>query len=232
MQDVSRDSFLGEVFSVDLGTVQQSLNNSDQIDQTRLITTMDALSNATASLQVPSTIFDRNQMSSYTDSPKQRLSYGLFLTGALFQTEEITSGRFAVGSIIVTLNLNYSRESAVEQLQDQQEEDEIIITFQKAEVCLIIACTYNHTFYCFKLPCFRFDIQSSEETNNAVCANFNPNGNGKTIPKHATIHYVVFTTLMQVDLVAGPVTTVVGFTTEMARLSVDAPSQPTLDFSL
>ena len=142
MQDVSRDSFLGEVFSVDLGTVQQSLNNSDQIDQTRLITMMDALSNATASLQVPSTILDHNQMSSHTDSPKQRLSYGIFLTDALFQTEEITSGRFAVGSIIVTLNLNYSRESAVEQLQDQQEVDEIIITFQKAEVRMSYHCMY------------------------------------------------------------------------------------------
>ena len=228
MQDVSRDSFLGEVFSVDLGTVQQALNNSDQIDQTRLITMMDALSNATASLQVPSTILDRNQMSSHTDSPKQRLSYGLFLTDALFQTEEITSGRFALGSIIVTLNLNYSRESTEERMQDQHEEDQIIITFQKAEVCLIIACSH----FCFKLPCFHFDIQSSEETNNAVCANFNPNGNGKTIPRCANIHYVNYTTLTQVDLVAGPVTIVVRFMTEMARLSVDAPSQPTLDFSL
>ena len=134
MQDVNRDSFLGEVFSVDLGTVQQALNISEDIDQTRLITMIAALSNATASLQVPSTIFDRNQMSSQTDMPKQRLSYGVFLTDALFQSEEITSGRFALGSIIVTLNLNYSRESAEDQLQDQQEEDGITITFQKAEV--------------------------------------------------------------------------------------------------
>ena len=128
VQDVDRDNFRGEVFSVDLGTVQQAINTSEQIDQTRLITMMDALSNATVSLQIPATIFDRNPT---MNEPKQRLSYGLFLSDALFQTEEITSGRFAVGSVVATLNLNHSSEPTTDQ---QVAADGIVITFLKAEV--------------------------------------------------------------------------------------------------
>ena len=141
VQDVGGGNFMGEAFSVDLGTVQQAISISEQINQTRLITMMDTLSNATASIQVPATIFDNNPIISRNGESKQRLSYGLFLSDALFQTEEITSGRFVVGSIIVTLNLNHNGESAA----DKQVEDGIIITFQKAEVCIIETLIYVHS---------------------------------------------------------------------------------------
>ena len=152
VQDVDRDSFVGETFSIDLGTVQEAISISE-IDQTRLITMMNALADATASLQVPATIFDSNRQ---TGGPKQRLSYGLFLSDALFQTEEIASGRFVVGSLIITLNLNYSAESAA----DQQMEDGIIITFQKAEVC-IIKLLLNKCMYAVLSLAGLFSVQHS-----------------------------------------------------------------------
>lgn len=58
VQDVNVTAFTGETFSVDLGSVEEAINNTHTINQSALVTMMEALSNATASAQIPNSVFD------------------------------------------------------------------------------------------------------------------------------------------------------------------------------
>ena len=129
VEDVDYNSFEGEAFSVDLGTVEEAINRTNEIDENRLVTMMEALSNATASLQVPSTIFNDD-----AQNVTQRLSYSVFTTDKLFQSEETASGDLTVGSIIVGVKVAPRDGNTTQRTTDNDTtmlEEEIVLTFQK-----------------------------------------------------------------------------------------------------
>ena len=137
VQDVDRDNFEGETFSVDLGTVEEAINRTNEIDENRLVTMMEALSNATASLQVPSTIFNDG-----SNKTTRRLSFSVFTTDTLFQTEETASGDLTVGSIVIALNVAQGDRDAHQRRTNDNIsmiEEGILVTFQKN--------TVSHTLY-------------------------------------------------------------------------------------
>ena len=91
VQDVNVTAFTGETFSVDLGSVEEAINNTHTINQSALVTMMEALSNATASAQIPNSMFDGcGNQETLTDQinydTANRLSYIVFRRSGLFQT--------------------------------------------------------------------------------------------------------------------------------------------------
>ena len=110
------DTFNGQIFTVDLGPVEQARNVSESIDKRALITvdgevdstvnngnTVRNISEATATLKLPPLLFrncinSQMNMSTQTAS-RQRLSYSVFLTDALFLPVNRTLNK--VGSIVV-----------------------------------------------------------------------------------------------------------------------------------
>ena len=134
VQDVDRDTFEGETLSVDLGTVSEAINRTSEIDASRLVTMMEALSNATASLRVPSAIFNDG-----SNKATRRLSYSVFTTDTLFQSEETVSGDLTVGSIVVGVKVALSdrnaRQTSVDNTTTMLEEG-ILITFNVSHALL------------------------------------------------------------------------------------------------
>ena len=109
IEEIDTDAFNNQTFTVALGPVEQARNGSNSIDQRALITEDGELDNArnkgeaTASLKLPPMLF-RDCVSSETNtsSPtasRQRLSYSVFLTNALFLPMNRTLNK--VGSIVV-----------------------------------------------------------------------------------------------------------------------------------
>ena len=109
IKEIDTDVFNNQTFTVALGPVEQARNGSNSIDQRALITEDGEVDNemnrgeATASLQLPSSLFrDCTISEPNTSSPaasRQRLSYSVFLTDALFLPVNRTLNK--VGSIVV-----------------------------------------------------------------------------------------------------------------------------------
>ena len=114
VEDVNTNTFNGQTFTVALGPVEQARNVSNAIDQRVLITedgetdstrnkraTIRNSTEATAILQLDPMFFG-DCISSNTSSPaavRQRLSYSVFLTDALFLPANRSLNK--VGSIVV-----------------------------------------------------------------------------------------------------------------------------------
>ena len=58
LRDVNPESFSGESLSVNLGPVEEAIRNSSRINEEALVTMMDPLPNATASVELPESLFD------------------------------------------------------------------------------------------------------------------------------------------------------------------------------
>ncbi len=119
VQEVDPDSFNGQTFIVNLGSVEQAVNSSGVIEQESLLT-VDGVANdnsgtntelsqngSTASLQLTPEIFENcasNESSTNSSSVvSQRLSYSVFVSDALFLPENRTLNQ--VGSIVVAVRL-------------------------------------------------------------------------------------------------------------------------------
>ena len=99
VQDLDPDSFQGQTFVVDLGPVEEAVNNTGVIDQDALMTAndytadnrsdIDSLSedteNSTASLRLSPLIL--KECPTTNRSLRQRLSYSVFLSDVLFLPE-------------------------------------------------------------------------------------------------------------------------------------------------
>ena len=111
VQDIDIKSFSGEVLNVNLGTFEEALQLSTSISEEALQTTMEVISNATASISLPSTIF-----SGYQEEENQtvRLSYSVFLLDALYQSTNQAAKNLSIGTIIVALRLG---DTTVNQMQ-------------------------------------------------------------------------------------------------------------------
>ncbi len=99
-------------FSADLGEV----SGVETIDEGSLIKSNETLSNATASAEVPASIFEGND--------SQRLSYSVFLLDSLFLTPETDCNDFAIVSVILSVNANISAANLSEG---------VLLTFQQLE---------------------------------------------------------------------------------------------------
>lgn len=103
LQDVDPFLFKGQTFSVDLGSVEQAMElKGDNLSTTE--TVMGALQNPTASIHLPSDFLDSiGGCNSDLDLDQLRLSYSVFLTDILFQSQQNHSD---VGSLVVATRLN------------------------------------------------------------------------------------------------------------------------------
>ena len=109
IEEIDTDAFNNQTFTVALGPVEQARNGSNSIDQRALITKdgeMDSARNkreATASMKLPPLLLrgciDPETNTSSPTSSRQRLSYSVFLTDALFLPMNRTLNK--VGSIVV-----------------------------------------------------------------------------------------------------------------------------------
>ena len=109
IEEIDTDAFRSQTFTVALGPVEQARNGSKSFDQSALITEdgeADSEMNkgeVTASVQLPSSLFrdciDSETNTSSPTSSRQRLSYSVFLTDALFLPMNRTLNK--VGSIVV-----------------------------------------------------------------------------------------------------------------------------------
>ena len=106
VQTLDPAEYQGQTFSVDLGSVEEAMKLEQKVEQEDLITSdmvMDAVTGATASMQLPEDILDNLHFSNLTSSV-QRLSYSVFLSSALFQNANRSN--LKIGSIIVAARLS------------------------------------------------------------------------------------------------------------------------------
>ena len=129
LEEIDTNAFNGQKFTVSLGTVERARNISNNIDQRALITedgevdsamnngnTVRNISEATATLRLPPLLF-RNCINSETNtsSPtasRQRLSYSVFLTDALFLPANRTLNK--VVSLVVAARTSCQLENKTE----------------------------------------------------------------------------------------------------------------------
>ena len=97
VQEVDPNEFAGESFNVDLGSVEEAMNLSQNISSSALQTLASSRSNATGSLSVDENILKGS------NSSKVRLGYTVFVSSTLFPT---ASNNTTVASVIFHLSLS------------------------------------------------------------------------------------------------------------------------------
>ena len=116
MQDIDPDTFKGQTFTVNLGSVEEALNSTEGFkDESLKISEMDleVLDNSTAAVQISEKFIEECQMENTSSSNlTQRLSYNVFITDILFQSLKVNS-TLAIGSIIVSTRLRCKMNSSL-----------------------------------------------------------------------------------------------------------------------
>ena len=108
VQTLDPAEYQGQTFSVDVGSVEESMKLEQKIDKRDLITSdmvMDAVTGVTASIQLPENLlecFNSCNLTS-TNATAHRLSYSVFLLDTLFQN--VNQSHLKIGSIIVAARL-------------------------------------------------------------------------------------------------------------------------------
>ena len=125
MNNINASNFEGETLSVDLGSVQDAMSISGNINGEAIETTSgeQVYQNRTASVQVPASVFQDLGQS----SEQQRLSYAVFVRDTLFQSSDENQSNLTVGSIIVAVRVNGTAASG-------NLSAPITVTFQASEV--------------------------------------------------------------------------------------------------
>ena len=118
LQDIDLKQFNGQTFTVNLGSVENALGLegpfSDALMTSELV--MQIHDNSTATVEIPNDFSESldecnsNRLSSFLSS-QQRLSYSVFLTDILFQSQN--QSRFDIGSIIVSTRLRCADNSTL-----------------------------------------------------------------------------------------------------------------------
>ena len=116
IEEIDPQMYQGQSFSVNLGSVQDTMNITEKIpadrlkttDTTRGISTTDntkrTSNSSTASIQLPENLFNELSHCIPTSSSAQaRVSYSVFLSDILFQNED--QKHLELGSIIVAARL-------------------------------------------------------------------------------------------------------------------------------
>ena len=102
VQDIDPATFSGEAFSADLGPIDKAVEDSGDIDEDKLVRMVDVIPNATASVELPESFFNAS------GNATERLFYTVFLSDTFFLTPNTTCPNGAIGSIIVTVQINGS----------------------------------------------------------------------------------------------------------------------------
>ena len=104
--DVMR--FDDETLFINLGTVEEATNTSEQIDPNSLVVSTSNIADTnvvtTAEVEVPQSVL-RDE-----GRPTQRLSYTVFANDSLFQSADKTQNNTVLGSIVVSVRVNVSNE--------------------------------------------------------------------------------------------------------------------------
>ena len=108
VQTLDPEEYHGQTFSIDLGSVEEATQLKQKIEQENLITSdmvMDAVTGATASIQLPENLLENLNSGNLTSAnvTAQRLSYSVFLSDTLFQN--VNQSHLRIGSIIVAARL-------------------------------------------------------------------------------------------------------------------------------
>lgn len=109
VQELNLLQFNGQMFTVDLGSVEEALNTKrileDDLNTSEIL--MSILANATASVTVPSNLIDETEYAQIlnVNSSYQRLSYSVFLSDILFQS--VNQSQYKIGSIIISARFNF-----------------------------------------------------------------------------------------------------------------------------
>ena len=168
VEEIKADTFMGQTFSVALGRVEQARNVSTVIQQRVLITedgVMDSIKNsteATATLQLHPTLFrnctnsESNMSSTY--AYRQRLSYLVFLTDALFLPTNPTLYR--VGSIVVGVRSNCQLENETLFSMPIQSRFQILETVR---LIIVLFTSYHYLApECYRMTQSKADVQYTE----------------------------------------------------------------------
>ena len=103
--DVMR--FDDETLFINLGTVEEATNTSEQIDPNSLVVSTSNIADmnlvTTAEVEVPQSVLS-------DEEPTQRLSYTVFANDSLFQSADETQNNTVLGSIVVSVRVNVSNE--------------------------------------------------------------------------------------------------------------------------
>ena len=142
--NIDTSSFQGETFSVNLGSVEDTMGISSAIREEAIETIPGNMTyqNSTASVQVPRSVFQELGL----DHGQQRLSYAVFLRDTLFQSSDENQSNLTVGSMIVAVSVNASMSGKLS--------TPITVTFQASEVSgkvvipMIILCMRVTTVEC------------------------------------------------------------------------------------
>ena len=97
-----------ETLFINLGTVEEATNTSEQIDPNSLVVSTSNIADTnvvtTAEVEVPQSVL-RDE-----GKPTQRLSYTVFANDSLFQSADETQHNTVLGSIVVSVRVNVSNE--------------------------------------------------------------------------------------------------------------------------
>ena len=97
-----------ETLFINLGTVEEATNTSEQIDPNSLVVSTSNIGDTnvvtTAEVEVPQSVL-RDE-----GKPTQRLSYTVFANDSLFQSADETQNNTVLGSIVVSVRVNVSNE--------------------------------------------------------------------------------------------------------------------------
>ncbi len=112
VQSINQTDFEGQMFSVSI---------DGDLSQDDLVTAQDAPTNSNVSVDIPPSAFE------ITDdcSPSDRIFYAVFTTNTLFLTPDTNCDKFAIGSVIITVEVNGCSDLAEAIELDFQELDQV-----------------------------------------------------------------------------------------------------------
>ncbi len=111
-------------FCIELLTPSATLGDDNRVNDESLVTSNETVDNATASAEVPASIFEGSE------EDLQRLSYSIFLLNSLFLTPETDCSDFAIASAILSVNISAANLSTGSLFAANLSEG-VLLTFQQ-----------------------------------------------------------------------------------------------------
>lgn len=125
VKSVQSDEYEGEVFNVDLGSIEQAMNLSRTIREEDLKTLMEVLDNSTASISATGSLFGRR-----AECPvggDRRIGHSVFRTTSLFPSNDSDT----VTSLIIGITVSCNRTRVT-----NDSATEVSVTLQSAKVTI------------------------------------------------------------------------------------------------
>lgn len=130
VKSVQSDEYVGEVFNVDLGNIEQAMNLSRTIMNEDLKTLMEVLDNSTASISATSSLLD--QRASCQVGADRRVGYSVFRTTSLFPSDDSDT----VTSLIIGITVSCNRTQVTDDSATDDSATDVSVTLQSNKVTL------------------------------------------------------------------------------------------------